>query len=223
LDVRFLDRELRRERDSLELRVVERTKSLEEAQTETFERLALAAEFRDDDTGEHTRRVGSIAGLIAEVLGTPDEQVELIRRAAALHDVGKIGIPDEILLAPRKLSAVEFDVIKTHTEIGARLLSGSRSPTLALAEKIAWSHHERWDGKGYAGLSGDAIPLEGRITTVADVFDALTHERPYKRAWPVDEALEEMQRQRASQFDPRVLDAFFEIEKSASGMLAATL
>lgn len=219
LHLRFLDRELRRERDRLEDRVVERTKDLEEAQTETFERLAMAAEFRDDDTGEHTKRVGSMAGLIAQMLGLSDEQVEIIRRAAALHDVGKIGVPDSILLAPRKLTVEEFEVVKTHTEIGARILSGSRSPTLLMAEEIARSHHERWDGNGYAGIAGNAIPLEARITTVADVFDALTHERPYKDAWPVDEAMDEMRRGRGSQFDPGVLDAFLEIEKSGSELM----
>jgi putative two-component system response regulator len=221
LSLHFFDRELRRERDSLEQRVAERTKDLSDAQTETFERLARAAEFRDDDTGEHTKRVGSMAAVIAEILGLSDDEVAMIQRAAALHDVGKIGIPDKILLAPRGLTPAEFDVVKTHTEIGAKILSGSRSPTLMMAEEIAWSHHERWDGNGYAGVAGEAIPLVGRITTVADVFDALTHERPYKHAWSVDEALDEMKRQRGSQFDPNVLEAFLEIEKGGSRAILA--
>jgi putative two-component system response regulator len=151
-----------------------------------------------------------MAAMIAEVLGLPDEDVEMLRRAAALHDVGKIGVPDNILLAPRKLTVEEFQVVKTHTEIGARLLAGSRSPTLAMAEEIAWSHHERWDGEGYAGVTGADIPLVGRITTVADVFDALTHERPYKRAWSVEEAIDEIVAQRGRQFDPDAADAFLE-------------
>ena len=163
----------------------------------------------------------SMAALIAEMLGLSDDDVAMIRRAAALHDVGKIGIPDKILLAPRALSPAEFDVVKTHTEIGAQILSGSRSPILSMAEEIAWSHHERWDGNGYAGVVGDAIPLVGRITTVADVFDALTHERPYKRAWTLDEALEEMKRQRGYQFDPHALDAFLEIETKGSRVILA--
>jgi putative two-component system response regulator len=216
LEIRFLEGELRAERDSLERRVVERTRDLEDAQTETFERLALAAEFRDDDTGNHTRRVGSMAALIAETVGLPEDDVELLRRAAALHDVGKIGVPDSILLAPRKLTEEEFAVVKTHTEIGARLLSGSRSPTLRMAERIAWSHHERWDGGGYAGMAGEDIPVVGRITTVADVFDALTHERPYKEAWPIDRAMEEIERQRGRQFDPDAVDAFLQITRSLS-------
>jgi putative two-component system response regulator len=211
LDIRFLEQALREEKSSLEERVRERTKDLEDAQTETFERLALAAEFRDDDTGNHTRRVGSTAALIAETLGLGREQVDMLRRAAALHDVGKIGVPDRILLAPRSLTDEEFEIVKKHTEIGARLLSGSRSPILAMAEEVAWSHHERWDGSGYAGTSGTDIPLVGRITTVADVFDALTHQRPYKSAWPVDRALDEIRQQRGKQFDPDAAEAFLRV------------
>lgn len=211
LNIRFLEQALREEKTSLEDRVLERTKELEDAQTETFERLALAAEFRDDDTGEHTRRVGSSAALIASELELPADEVDMLRRAAALHDVGKIGIPDQILLAPRSLTVEEFEVVKTHTGIGARLLSGSRSPTLRMAEVVAWSHHERWDGTGYASISGVDIPLVGRITTVADVFDALTHKRPYKVAWPVEEALTEIEAQRGKQFDPEATDAFLRI------------
>jgi putative two-component system response regulator len=211
LNIRFLERALREEKAHLEERVLERTKDLDEAQTETFERLALAAEFRDDDTGEHTRRVGSSAALIAAELGLDEELVDRLRRAAALHDVGKIGVPDRILLAPRALTPEEFDIVKKHTEIGARLLSGSRSPILTMAEQVAWSHHERWDGSGYAGLSREDIPLVGRITTVADVFDALTHVRPYKPAWRAEQALEEMREQRDKQFDPDALDAFLRV------------
>jgi putative two-component system response regulator len=223
LNIRSLERALREEKAHLEERVQERTKDLDDAQMETFERLALAAEFRDDDTGEHTRRVGSSAALIATELGLPDGDVDMLRRAAALHDVGKIGIPDRILLAPRALSVEEFDVVKKHTEIGARLLSGSRSPVLAMAEQVAWSHHERWNGEGYTGLSGEDIPLVGRITTVADVFDALTHVRPYKTAWPVDQAMAEMKKQRGKQFDPDALDAFLRIveEHSAEFLIGA--
>ena len=217
LNIRFLDRALREEKAHLEERILARTQDLEDAQTETFERLALAAEFRDDDTGEHTRRVGTSAALIATELGLPAPEIDMLRRAAALHDVGKIGVPDRILLAPRKLTVEEFEVVKKHTQIGASLLSGSRSPILAMAEKVAWSHHERWDGNGYAGLSGTDIPLVGRITTVADVFDALTHERPYKSAWPIDEAIAEIRAQRGKQFDPDAADAFLRIvdERSA--------
>ena len=213
LDVRFLHLQLADEKEALEHRVRERTLELEESYLETCERLAMAAEYRDDDTGLHTRRVGQMAGRIAEELGLPTLQVALIERAAALHDIGKIGVPDAILLAPRKLTREEFEIVKTHTSIGAEILSGSRSPLLAMAEQIAWSHHERWDGSGYGGVVGEHIPLVGRITTVADVFDALTHARPYKEAWPLDEAMAEIDRQRGVQFDPQAVDAFMDVHE----------
>ncbi len=193
----------------LEEKVRERTHDLEKAQLETLQRLALAAEYRDDDTGLHAKRVGMTAGRIAEALGLPPAQVDLILRAAPLHDVGKIGIADGILLKTGKLTDEEFVTMKQHSVIGARILSGSSSPWLQLAETIALSHHERWNGRGYpAGLSGEAIPQIGRIVAVADVFDALTHERPYKKAWPVVEATAEIEAQGGNQFDERVVKAF---------------
>ena len=204
----FLHREVQEQNRTLEERVSERTAELEASYGETLERLALAAEYRDDDTGEHIRRVGRTAALIAAELGLPADHVQLIGQAAALHDVGKIGVPDAILLKPGSLTVEEFEVVKTHTDVGRRILAGSRSPLLQLAELIAGAHHERWDGTGYAGIRGDAIPLEARITAVADAFDAMTNDRPYRRARPVDEALEEVVGQRARQFDPTVVDAF---------------
>ena len=138
-------------------------------------------------------------------------QVLLIRRAAPLHDVGKIGIPDSVLLKLGKLTDEEFALVKTHTTIGARILSGSRFGLLKLAEEIARCHHERWDGSGYEGLVGENIPLAGRIVAVADVFDALTQKRPYKAAWPITEAVAEIERQRYRQFDPTVVDAFLRV------------
>jgi putative two-component system response regulator len=141
----------------------------------------------------------------------PAYQVSLIRRAAPLHDVGKIGIPDAILLKLGKLTPEEFELVKTHTTIGARILSGSHFAVLRLAEEIAFNHHERWDGHGYAGITGAAIPLAGRIVAVADVFDALTQKRPYKAAWPVGEAMAEIDRQRGRQFDPTLVDAFLRV------------
>jgi putative two-component system response regulator len=152
-----------------------------------------------------------MAALLAKKIGLPDAQVSLIRRAAPLHDVGKIGIPDSILLKLGKLTPDEFALVKTHTTIGARILSGSRFPILRLAEEIAFNHHERWDGEGYAGIAGEAIPLAGRIVAVADVFDALTQQRPYKAAWPVGEAIAEIARQRGRQFDPALTDAFLQV------------
>ena len=211
LETRFLYLQIQSQNQLLEAKVRDRTRELESAQIEIIERLARAAEFRDDTTGQHTERVGQMAALLARELGLPDAQVSLIRRAAPLHDVGKIGIPDAILLKLGKLTPAEFELVKTHTTIGARILSGSRFALLKLAEEIAFSHHEQWDGSGYAGLAGDQIPLAGRIVTVADVFDALTQKRPYKAAWPRSEAIAEIDRQRGRQFDPNVVDAFLRV------------
>src|SRR5919112_5665572 len=211
LETRFLYLEIQSQNQVLEARVRDRTRELEAAQIEIIERLARAAEFRDDNTGQHTARVGQMAALIAKQVGLPDPQVSLIRRAAPLHDVGKIGIPDAILLKLGKLTVDEFELVKTHTTIGARILSGSRFALLRLAEEIAFNHHERWDGDGYAGITGAAIPLAGRIVAVADVFDALTQKRPYKAAWPVGDAIAEIERQRSRQFDPALVDAFLRV------------
>jgi len=211
LETRFLYFQVQSQNTILEAKVRDRTRELEAAQEEIMERLARAAEFRDDNTGQHTERVGQMAALLARQLGLTDPQVSLIRRAAPLHDVGKIGVPDSILLKPGKLTVEEFEQVKKHTTIGARILSGSRFNLLRLAEEIAFSHHERWDGDGYAGIRQDQIPLAGRIVAVADVFDALTQKRPYKAAWPIAEAVAEIDRQRVRQFDPEVVDAFLRV------------
>jgi putative two-component system response regulator len=215
LETRFLYLRIQSQNHMLEAKVRERTRALEDAQIEIIERLAIAAEFRDDNTGQHTERVGQTAALVAQQLGWSDMQVNLIRRAAPLHDVGKIGIPDTILMKPGKLTTEEFDVIKTHSVIGARILSGSRFPLLQMAEQIALTHHERWEGGGYTpGIKADSIPLPGRIVAVADVFDALTQQRPYKPAWPLSDAVAEIERQRGRQFDPQVADAFLRVMES---------
>ncbi len=193
----------------LETKVRERTRDLEKSQLETLQRLAIAAEYRDDDTGLHTRRVGAVAGQIAAVMGWPLHDVDLMIRAAPLHDVGKIGISDSILLKPAKLTDEEFETMKHHTIIGSKILSESSSPWLQLAAEIALAHHERWDGRGYPQrISGEDIPVAGRIVAVADVFDALTHERPYKKAWPVEEAVAEISRQSGQQFSPEIVQTF---------------
>jgi putative two-component system response regulator len=181
LETRFLHLELQDQNQLLEGKVAERTDDLEMAQIEILDRLAGAAEFRDDDTGQHTRRVAVLAAVLGRRLGSDDTLVDLIRRAAPLHDLGKIGIPDGVLLKPGKLTEHEFELMKTHTTIGARILSGGKSSLIRMAEEIAWSHHERWDGTGYPrGLAGEAIPLAARLVSVADVFDALTrYTRPY--------------------------------------------
>jgi PAS domain S-box-containing protein len=193
----------------LETRVAERTLELEDARAETLHRLAIAAEYRDDETFEHAGRVGATAAGVAAGLGLGAEEVKLLREAAPLHDVGKLAIPDRILLKPGRLDPQEWELMKTHAELGADLLSGSSSPVLQMAAVIAATHHERFDGTGYPkGLAGHEIPLVGRIVAVADVFDALTHDRPYKKATPTDRAIAEMRRVAGSQLDPRVVEAF---------------
>lgn len=208
LTTRFLHQKLESDNEYLEERVRERTFELEEAQVEILRRLALAAEYRDDETGEHTWRVGRVASMVAEGLGLPPNQVELIGRAAPLHDIGKIGIPDRILLKTGLFTAEDFEEMKQHVTIGSSILSGSRSSLLQLAEVVALTHHERWDGTGYMKLKKEEIPLPGRIVTIADVFDALTHKRPYKEAWPIERAREEIAAQSGKQFDPQVVEIF---------------
>ena len=176
---------------------------------EMLERLAVTAELRDDSTGEHSYRVGKMAALIAQEFGCDDETCYMIELAARLHDIGKIGVPDAILLKPDKLNASEQQIMRTHTTVGAELLSKSNIPHMQMAEEIARYHHEWWNGAGYpSNLSGSAIPLAARITALADVFDALTHKRPYKVAWPIDAALDEIMQLKGSQFDPQLTDLF---------------
>ncbi len=213
-DQAFVEESLRNAKEALADKVRERTIDLEAAQIEILERLARAAEFRDDATGQHIRRVGDNAARLACLLGLPEEDVNLIRRAAPLHDVGKIGIPDQIFLKPGRCTPEEFLVIKTHTTIGGQILGGGQFPLLRMAEEIALSHHERWDGMGYpGGLSGHSIPLLGRIVAVVDVYDALTSERPYKSAWTPEAARDELSRERAKQFDPEIVEAFLSTEE----------
>jgi putative two-component system response regulator len=213
LRTRRLQAELLESNRLLEERVRERTRDLERSRLEVLERLALAAEYRDDDTYRHTERVGRTTALLARRLGLPADEAALLRRAAPLHDIGKVAVPDRILLKPGRLTPEEFETMKEHTSAGARILAGSTSPLLRMAEVIARSHHERWDGSGYpAGLAGDDIPLHGRLVAVADVFDALTHARPYKAAMPVEEALAEMDGMTGTYFEPRIKAAFDELD-----------
>ena len=200
-----------------------RTVQLEQARLESLAVLATMAEYHDYATANHTQRVGQIASLIAQSLALPEQFVTTIQDAALLHDVGKVGISDRILLKPGLLTREERATMMRHVEIGARILGQARSPVLRAAAEIARTHHERWDGKGYlAGLAEDEIPLPGRITAVADVFDALTHERPYKAAWDVDHAIAEIKTQAGRQFDPRVVGAFMAIDPAALPGQAAT-
>jgi putative two-component system response regulator len=212
LETRYLHEELRRHSETLEEKVRMRTEELEQAQLEILQRLALAAEYRDDCTGQHTQRVGEMAALLGRGIGLPADHVELIRRAAPLHDVGKIGIPDGILLKPGKLTEQEYLQIKKHTNIGQMILSGSRFPILQMAECIALYHHERWDGLGYYRLVGEKIPLEARIVSIVDAFDVIIHARPYKEASTIDIAMEAIQGEKGKQFDPNLTEAFFDLQ-----------
>jgi putative nucleotidyltransferase with HDIG domain len=178
------------------------------AQEELLQRLLQAAGYRDDNTYEHTQRVGDLAARLARELGLGDRQVTLIHRAAPLHDIGKIAIPDSILLKPGRLTEDEFEVVKTHAVLGARVLAGG-SDVLETAEAIARHHHERWDGGGYpGGLAGEAIPIAARLVHLADVFDVLLHERPYKDSWTVEAAVEEIERGAGTDFDPAAVRVF---------------
>jgi PAS domain S-box-containing protein len=195
---------------------------LQAARFESLRRLAIVAEYRDDSTHQHTARVGELSALLAERLGLHAALVERLRHAAPLHDVGKLGVPDKILLKPGRLTPGEFRAMQEHTTIGASILTGSRFPVLQLGEEIALTHHERWDGRGYPhGLAGEGIPIAGRIVAVADVFDALTHARPYKGAWEPADAVAEIERGAGSQFDPEVVAAFAELWREGAPALRA--
>jgi putative two-component system response regulator len=189
---------------------------LEAARRESLMRLAVAAEYRDDGSHQHPQRVGHTAMELARVLGMDDSQVSLIGQAAELHDVGKLAIPDSILLKPQRLADHEFEKLKTHTTTGAAILGGGHSPLMAPAEQVALTHHERWDGAGYPnGLVADDIPITGRIVALADVFDALTHPRPYKEAWSIGATISEIRSLQGRQFDPSVVGAFMELDPAS--------
>ncbi|MBW2678848.1 MAG: HD domain-containing protein [Deltaproteobacteria bacterium] len=186
-------------------------KELQEAYLDTINRLVLAAEYKDEDTGDHIVRMSRYSALIAEKMGLSRKEAQDILYAAPMHDVGKIGIPDNILMKPGKLTDEEFDTMKTHHTMGATILAESKAEILRIAQVIAISHHEKWNGRGYPrGLAGDKIPIAGRIVGLADVFDALTSKRPYKIPYPVEVAVDIIQKERGEHFDPDVADVFLE-------------
>ena len=200
---------LRNQNLALEAKVRERTRELEETRMEIVRRLALAGEYRDNETGLHIIRMSHTARRLALAAGVSENQAELLFQAAPMHDIGKIGIPDHILLKPGKLDPDEFEIMKRHTLIGAEIIGQHHAPLLRMARSVALTHHEKWDGSGYPrGLAGTAIPLEGRLTALADVYDALTSERPYKRAWPSEEAFAFIQSQSGAHFDPKLVALF---------------
>lgn len=216
---------LARERNDLRVEIDGRTQELQSAtarleqvqreltiaREETILRLARAAEFRDDETAAHLQRMSHYCYLLGQKRGLDDYTCEMLLVASPMHDVGKIGIPDSILLKPGRLTPDEFQIMKQHAEIGYQILSGSESPLVDLAAKIAHTHHEKWNGAGYpGGMQGEEIPIEGRIAAVADVFDALTSARPYKPAWSVDDAVALMRKGRGEHFDPELVDLFLD-------------
>lgn len=206
---RRLHLQLQRENDTLEQRVRDRAQQLAAAELGAIQSLALAAEFRDDNTGAHSQRVGQVAAAIAKQLSLSDDEVSSIRYAAPLHDVGKLGVPDAILLKTGPLTRDEAKVMQSHTTMGARILSVGASPLLKHAQAIALTHHERWDGTGYpTGLAGEDIPLAGRVVAVADVFDAMRQPRTYKQGWPMATTIENISHLAGQQFDPTVVQAF---------------
>lgn len=227
----------------LEREVRGRTSELEASRLEVIHCLGRAAEFRDNETGRHVIRVGRYVGVIADELGMDEKTVALLEHAAPLHDMGKIGIPDSVLLKPGRLNPEEFEIMRQHTEYGRKIVSTAErddwtslachtalgsafigrteSPVLKMAASIASTHHEKWDGSGYPlGLSGEEIPIEGRLTAVADVFDALSSKRPYKPAFPAEKCFRIMEDERGKHFDPRVLDAFLARREDVLGIMA---
>lgn len=208
--------------------VEERTNDLREAlaglrksSSEVVLRLSTAAEFKDDDTAAHIKRMSLYAALLAKRCGLPDGEVQLLQEASPMHDIGKIGIPDAILLKPGKLTPQEWEVMKRHVEYGAKILGDSDLELIAAAREVVWTHHERFDGSGYPkGLKGEGIPLSGRICAVADVFDALTSKRPYKEAFPLGKALGIMVEGRGAHFDPALLDLFLDSLTDVKAIMA---
>jgi hypothetical protein len=196
-------------------------RQLRESQLELIQRLAQAVDTRDAETGEHVKRIGSLSRQLALRVGWSREDAEVLRHASAMHDIGKIGTPDHILLKPGKPSEEEWEVIKAHTTTGAQILADSSNPLVQMERDIAMSHHERWDGSGYpAGLKGDEIPLAARICAVVDVYDALLAKRPYKEAWTTEQALAEIRQGSGTHFDPKLVEAFLALAPQLDGDLA---
>lgn len=211
LEIRLLQKQVNDNNKKLENRVVHRTRQLEGLQVELIERLLKAAEFRDNDTGNHVSRIGAYAFELGKLVGLSNEFCDMLMYASMMHDIGKIGIPDSILLKTDKLDKEEWETMKTHTEKGAQIMTGSSYEVIQLAEEIALYHHERWDGTGYPkGLKGEEIPVAGRITAICDVFDALLSDRPYKKAWPLEGVIEEIRKGKGSHFDPYLAQVFLD-------------
>ena len=212
LEVRSLYNERRRQNEILEEKVQERTRELADTRLEVIRRLGRAGEYRDNETGMHVIRMSKSCQRLAVAAGLDEIRAAIILQASPMHDLGKIGVPDHILLKPGKLTADEWDIMKTHVDIGVDILNGHEAEPMRMARVIALTHHEKWDGSGYPnGLKGTDIPIEGRISAVCDVFDALTSKRPYKNAWPVEEAVAYIRENAGVHFDPDLAAKFNEV------------
>ena len=211
IEVHLLHKQVRGQNDILEQRVIERTSQLEDTRLEVVRRLSVAAEYKDNETGLHVARMSKVAKVLALAAGMSKEDAELLHISAPMHDIGKIGISDAILLKPGKLTDDEREVMKNHSMIGAQILGEHEWPLMQMARTVALTHHEKWDGTGYPrGLKGEDIPLVGRICALADVFDALTSDRPYKEGWSIEEATKFITDQSGQHFDPELVEKFME-------------
>lgn len=211
LDAQLAHRLVYEQKDVLDEMVRMRTNELRRTRLQVVQQLGRAAEYRDNETGNHILRMSHISALLAKFIGWNEADCELMLHASPMHDIGKIGIPDHILLKPGKFEPEEWEIMKTHALIGARILEGDDSDLMKCAGEIALSHHEKWDGSGYPnGLSGEDIPLSGRIAALADVFDALTSVRPYKKAWTVEAAVDLIKETSGSHFDPALVTVFLQ-------------
>jgi putative two-component system response regulator len=209
LEVRILHNQIRQQNENLENAVIKRTQELVDSRLEIIQRLGVAAEYKDNETGNHVLRMSKFSQLLAKAAGLSDELADIILHTAPMHDIGKIGIPDRVLLKPGKLDSEEWEIMQSHVTIGGEILSGSDSELMVTARNIALSHHEKWDGSGYPnGTSGEDIPIEGRICAICDVFDALTSERPYKEAWPIEKAMNLIREESGRHFDPTLTILF---------------
>jgi len=212
LEVQMAHKYMRNQNAILEQKVLQRTQDLHKTRLQVVYHLGRAAEYRDNETGLHIIRMSKFSALLGKRAGMSDYECELLLHASPMHDIGKIGIPDNILLKPGKLDADEWRVMKTHAQIGADILSGDESDLMKMAHEIALTHHEKFNGTGYPNnLQGESIPLVGRVTAIADVFDALTSKRPYKKQWAVDKAIELIKQESSQHFDPKLVAMFIEI------------